>query len=95
MVNNELKILASLSLINRSVYQSKQVQQRKSREFSQESTVKILGYDPSTGQFKVKDATGKISNAKTITNSGALEIGSQIEMVSPLGGTPIIDGMPR
>lgn len=92
---SEIQTLRSQSIVNRGIYQFKQVQERKKSDALQETNVKILGYDSTTGHFQIIDATGKISNARTITNSGALEIGSQLEMVSPLGGIPIIDGMPR
>lgn len=92
---NELSILKSISLINRATYQSKQVQERKKSDRIQEESVEILGYDAATGYYKVRNTNGKISLAKSISNSGALSRGTQVSLVTPIGAVPIIDAMPR
>lgn len=91
---NEISLLQSLSLVNRAAYQNRQVQAQKISDRSQELSVKILGYDADTGNYRVKDTTGKITFSRAISNSAALSKGNQVSLVSPIGGIPIIDAMP-
>ncbi len=92
---NEEKLLFNRSISNRGVYQFKQVQIQQKSDRAQEQNATILGYEPTTGQFKVKDNAGNIFYAGAICNSGALSINSQASLVLPKGATPIIDAMPR
>ncbi|MBD2437371.1 hypothetical protein [Nostoc sp. FACHB-110] len=91
---NELSILQSLSLMNRASYQQKQVQIQKRIDRTQEATVKIIGYDSETGHYRVSNAAGQIFSARAISN-GVLAKGDQVSLVTPIGGIPIIDAMPR
>ncbi|MBD2489003.1 hypothetical protein [Aulosira sp. FACHB-615] len=92
---NEIYLLATTSAVNRAAYQQRQVQQIKQSDRAQENTVKILGYDSETGHYKVSNSAGQIFSARAISNSGALAKGSQVSLVTPVGGIPIIDAMPR
>jgi hypothetical protein len=91
---NEITILAALSQINRAAYQSRQIQAIKMRDRILENSVKILNYDSMTGNYNVQNTTGQIFSARAISN-GTFALGSQVSLVAPIGGIPIIDAMPR
>jgi hypothetical protein len=91
---NEIALLASLSQVNRAAYQSRQVQAQKKSDRILENSVKILNYDADTGHYKVQNTAGKIFSARAISN-GTFALGSQVSLVTPIGGIPIIDAMPR
>ncbi len=92
---NEISLLQNLAIGNRVSYQAKQVQSQKTSDRIQENSVKILGYDASTGHYKVQNVSGQIFSARAISNSAALSKGTQVSLVTPVGGIPIIDAMPR
>ncbi|MEH2148616.1 hypothetical protein [Nostoc sp.] len=91
---NEITLLASLSQVNRAVYQSSLVQAQKQRDRILENSVKVLNYDADLGQYNVKNTVGQIFSARAISN-GVFAIGDQVSLVAPVGGIPIIDAMPR
>lgn len=91
---DELKILAGISQINRNIYQSKQVQAQNKSDRIQENSVKILNHDALTGNYNVKNTAGQVFSARAISN-GVFAIGDQVSLVTPVGGIPIIDAMPR
>lgn len=92
---NEIALLATTAAINRASYQHRQVQSQKKSDRTQENTAKILGYDSEIGHYRVSNSAGQIFSARAISNSGALAKGSQVSLVAPIGGIPIIDAMPR
>jgi hypothetical protein len=92
---NELTTLASISKLNRASFRTKASQTQKQRDRTTETTATILGYDSATGNYRVQNADGKIISARAISNSSALHKGASVSLVSPQGGTPIIDAMPR
>ncbi|MFB2769832.1 hypothetical protein ACE1AT_11165 [Pelatocladus sp. BLCC-F211] len=91
---NEISTLMQISQINRTAYRSRQIQAQKTSDRTQEFSAQVLGYDPTTGQYRVKNTNGKIFFSRAISNSSALCKRANISLVSPIGGTPIIDGMP-
>ncbi|MFK0731419.1 MAG: hypothetical protein ACFKPT_02580 [Gloeotrichia echinulata GP01] len=91
---NEISLLQSLSLVNRSAYQSRQLQAQKKSDRTLENSVKILNYDADIGNYRVKNTAGKIFSARAISN-GVFAIGDQVSLVAPIGGIPIIDAMSR
>ncbi|MEH1976079.1 MAG: hypothetical protein V7L02_23270 [Nostoc sp.] len=91
---NEVSLLLSLSQINRTAYQLRQVEVQKRSDRVQENSVKILNYDSLTGNYNVKNTAGQIFSARAISN-GVFAIGDQVSLVTPIGGIPIIDAMPR
>ncbi|WP_445634570.1 hypothetical protein NSTC745_06391 [Nostoc sp. DSM 114161] len=91
---NEIKILETLSQINRAAYQARQVQAQKTRDRALENSVEILNYDSVTGNYKVRNTNGQMFSARPISN-GVFAIGDRVSLVAPVGGIPIIDAMPR
>ncbi|MEH1808508.1 hypothetical protein [Nostoc sp.] len=91
---NEISVLANIAAINRSVYQARQVQIQKAHDRILENSVKILNYDSITGNYNVQNTAGQIFSARAISN-GTFALGSQVSLVAPVGGIPIIDAMPR
>lgn len=91
---NEITLLASLSQINRAAYQSRQIQAQKKSDRILENSVKILSYDSTTGNYNAQNTAGQIFSARAISN-GTFALGSQVSLVAPIGGIPIIDAMPR
>jgi hypothetical protein len=91
---NEMQILASLQIVNRGIYQSKLCAAQKQERSVIENSVKILNYDSITGNYNVKNTAGQIFSSRPISN-GIFAIGDQVSLVAPIGGTTIIDAMPR
>ncbi len=92
---DEIKLLEKLSHLNRGSYQSRQVQIQKAMDRKQEHTATILGYESSSGNYSVQDATGRVLIARAISNSSAICLGASVSLVTPAaGGIPIIDAMP-
>jgi hypothetical protein len=91
---NETQILASLSLVNRGIYQSKLYAAQKQSDRILENSVKVLNYDSNLGNYNVKNTAGQIFSTRAISN-GVFAIGDQVSLVAPVGGIPIIDAMPR
>lgn len=92
---NEISLLAEASRLNRSSYSSRLCQIQKASDRKQEQTAIILGYEPSSGNYSVQDATGRVHIARAISNSSAICLGASVSLVTPaVGGIPIIDAMP-
>lgn len=94
-MSNEITSLTSISKLNRAAFRTKAAQAQKTRDRTTESTATILGYDSTTGNYRVQNADGKVISARAISNSSALHKGASVSLVAPQGGTPIIDAMPR
>ena len=92
---NEISILKTTTIANRGAYQQKIIQAQKERTQQQEYTATILGYDSATGNYNVQNETGSVVSARAISNSSALCKGAAVSLVTPRGGIPIIDAMPR
>jgi hypothetical protein len=91
---NEIAMLQNLAIANRTAYRNKQSQSQKVSDRASENSAQILGYDSTTGRYRVQNSKGQIFSAKAISNSGALAKGNKLSLSTPVGGIPIIDAMP-
>ena len=89
---NETRKLQNQSLLNRSLYNQKLVKLQRASDDQQEFNGKILSY--SEGTYRVRLENGSVVNARAISNSSAISLGSSVTVVTPRNGVAIIDAMP-